>query len=315
MRALVAALLLGSTAASEGASQRAAANPIRKVVSMLQAMQSKVTEEGKKEKEMFEKYMCYCKTGKSDLGASISAAEAKISALPSEIEALQEQKAQDEAALKSAQSDRSAAKEAMAQATAMREKEAATYAAFKAEYEADMDAVSKAVASLEKGMAGAFVQTKAAKVLERLVNLRENMIDEDRQAVLAFISGTHSTEYTPSSGQITGILKEMGDDMGRDLADATSIEEDAIKTYEGLIAAKTKEVDACTGSIEAKTKSIGELGIDIVEKKNDLTETEAAYAEDKQFLADMDTDCAKKTAEWQVVVQTRADELAALAGG
>merc|ERR1740138_1265432 len=143
MRALVAALLLGSAAASEGASQRAAANPIRKVVSMLQAMQGKITEEGKKEKEIYEKFMCYCKTGKGDLGASISAAEAKISALPSEIEALVEQKAQDEDALKQAQSDRSAAKEAMAQATAMREKDAATFAALKAEYSADIDADSR----------------------------------------------------------------------------------------------------------------------------------------------------------------------------
>merc|ERR1719262_1301632 len=101
--------------------------------------------------------------------------------------------------------------------------------------------------------------------------------------------------------------------MNRDLADATGVEQEAIKTYDGLMAAKTKEVNACTNAIEAKTKSIGELGIDIVEKKNDLSETEAAYAEDKQFLADMDTDCAAKTAEWGVVVETRSQELAALA--
>merc|ERR1719352_1460983 len=101
--------------------------------------------------------------------------------------------------------------------------------------------------------------------------------------------------------------------MGRTLADATSVETEAIKTYEGLMAAKTKEVDACTAAIEAKTTSIGELGVDIVEKKNDLTETEAAYMEDKKYLADLDSNCAKKTAEWEVVVTTRAQELAALA--
>jgi hypothetical protein len=105
----------------------------------------------------------------------------------------------------------------------------------------------------------------------------------------------------------------MGDDMAKSLADATATEEDAIKTFEGLMAAKTKEVDACTKSIETKTKSIGELGVDIVEKKNDLTETEAAYTEDKKYLADLDSNCAEKTAEWQVVVTTRAQELAALA--
>merc|ERR1740138_1491099 len=97
------------------------------------------------------------------------------------------------------------------------------------------------------------------------------------------------------------------------LDDATATEKDAISTYSGLMAAKAKEVGACTKAIETKTQAIGELGIAIVEKKNDLTETEAAYMEDKQFLADMDKDCAAKTAEWEVVVATRAQELAALA--
>merc|ERR1740138_2032710 len=105
----------------------------------------------------------------------------------------------------------------------------------------------------------------------------------------------------------------MGDDMGRDLADATKVEEDAIATYEELMAAKTKEVNACTAAIEAKTKQIGELGIEIVELKEDLSDTEAAYIEDKKFLADLEKNCATKTAEWEVVVETRTQELAALA--
>merc|ERR1740138_707755 len=79
------------------------------------------------------------------------------------------------------------------------------------------------------------------------------------------------------------------------------------------MAAKTKEVGATTAAIEAKTTQIGELGIQIVELKEDLSDTEAAYMEDKKFLADMEKNCAQKTAEWEVVVKTRADELAALA--
>jgi len=39
------------------------ANPIRKVVGMLQAMQTKITAEGEKEQELFDKFMCYCKLG------------------------------------------------------------------------------------------------------------------------------------------------------------------------------------------------------------------------------------------------------------
>jgi len=93
------------------------ANPIRKVVTMLQAMQKKVTEEGEKEKELYEKFMCYCRTSGGDLTGAISAGEAKAPQLVSDIESSTEQKAQLEEALKQAQVDRSDAKEAVAEAT------------------------------------------------------------------------------------------------------------------------------------------------------------------------------------------------------
>jgi hypothetical protein len=57
------------------------ANPIRKVVTMLQNMQAKVTEEGEHQAELFEKFMCYCKNGRGTLEASIADAENKIANL------------------------------------------------------------------------------------------------------------------------------------------------------------------------------------------------------------------------------------------
>jgi hypothetical protein len=167
-------------------------------------------------------------------------------------------------------------------------------------------------------MAGAFLQTDAAQVLWRLANSNQEMPEDSRQAVLAFLEGSShgnpfSQGYAPSSGQITGILKEMSDDMDRDLATATKVESEAIATYNELMSAKTKEVNACTATIEAKTTQIGQLGIDIVELKEDLSDTEAAYMEDNKFLADLEKNCATRTAEWEVVVATRTQELAALA--
>merc|ERR1719412_2086742 len=47
--------------------------------------------------------------------------------------------------------------------------------------------------------------------------------------------------------------------------------------------------------------------------KEDLTDTEKAFIEDKKFLADLEKNCATKTAEYEVVVRTRTEELAALA--
>ena len=43
----------------------------------------------------------------------------------------------------------------------------------------------------------------------------------------------------------------------------------------------------------------------MVQMKNDLGDTAAALLEDKKFLADMEKNCAAKTAEWETIVKTR----------
>ena len=108
---------------TETAVEASRANPIRKVVTLLKKMQTKVEDEGATEKKLYEKFMCYCKTGASDLGSSVAAAEDKMSTLPSEIEAAEAKLVQLKEDSKKAQAERTAAKAAMADATAMREKE------------------------------------------------------------------------------------------------------------------------------------------------------------------------------------------------
>merc|ERR1719331_1916723 len=133
----------------------------------------------------------------------------------------------------------------------------------------------------------------------------------DREEVSAFLSG--SSDYAPASGQITGILKQMTDTMVKELNMATAEENTAIKIYDELMAAKTKEVDALTSAIEEKMTRLGELQVEIVEMKEDLDDTSKALAEDKKFLADLDKNCALKTKEHEENMKLRGEELLALA--
>merc|ERR1712060_702665 len=57
----------------------------------------------------------------------------------------------------------------------------------------------------------------------------------------------------------------------------------------------------------------GELGVSLASVENDIEDTQEAVAEDTKFLAALDKDCATKTAEWEVIQKTRAEELVALA--
>jgi len=312
-RFAVLSLAVAAFGNANAASVQAAANPIRKVVNMLTALKDKVDSEGEKEEDLYNKYMCYCKTGAATLEESVAAAETKVPELEAAINESAAQKAQLEEDLVNHKADREAAKASMAEATAIREKEAAAFAELKATYGDDLKAMETAIAAIEKGTGGSFLQTnaKASSALRKALKHTTDMLDEDRQQVLAFLQAP-AGEYVPQSGQIVGILKQMSDTMFAGLKEAEAAEATAIEEYAALMAAKKKEVAALTAAIEEKSVRVGELGVAIAEMKVEMGDTAEALAEDKKFLADMEKNCATKTEEWDAIVKMRAQELVAL---
>merc|ERR1719444_599804 len=117
---------------------------------------------------------------------------------------------------------------------------------------------------------------------------------------------------SPGTDQIIGMLKQMEATMKSVLSDGVKAEEAAIKTYDELMESKGQEVEALTESIDEKMKLVGELGIDIIEMKEDLTDTEDQLIKDKDFLKNLESSCATKTKEWEERSKTRAEELTAL---
>merc|ERR1719305_1484858 len=120
--ALLAVLL--AAAPAEGAS---GANPIRKVVTLLQDMQKETEAEGAKEKELFDKFMCYCSGNTAELQKSIEDSKAKIDDLSGKLKAETAEKAQMELDVVAHKSDKEAAEQDLAKAEAIRAKEAAEF--------------------------------------------------------------------------------------------------------------------------------------------------------------------------------------------
>merc|ERR1719446_1672192 len=149
--------------------RRSRANPIRKVVTMLQMMVKKVEEEGEKEKKLYEEFMCACKADMGNLQGAVDDANKKIpelEALIAELEALLKKLKAD---VEQHKKDRAAAKAAIEAAVQIRKKEAAAAKAESVDNTVTIAALKKAIAALEKGMGGAFLQTPAASVLKRLL--------------------------------------------------------------------------------------------------------------------------------------------------
>merc|ERR1719253_441160 len=158
---------------------------------------------------MFDTYMCWCNAGASELQKSIDDSTAKTTELPASIKEGESKKAQLQADLAKAQSDRMAAKSAMATATGIREKDQAVFKKETSGLDANIDSMSKAIAALEKGMSGSFLQTVPAQRLRNLMEKAEDVLEGDRQEVISFLSGGEETGYAPAGGSVIGILKQM----------------------------------------------------------------------------------------------------------
>jgi len=305
-----AKLIVGALLCTVGNAASVEVNPIRKVVTMLQNMQTKIAAEGAKAEKSFDAYMCYCNNADGTLGKSISDAETKIPQVDSSIKEGAAMKQQLEAELKEAQVNRVEAKDAIAKSSAIRQREAAAYAKTKSDADSNIGALSKAIPAIEKGMGGAFLQTTSASVL-REISVSANMIPADRDILASFLS--EGSNYAPKSGEIVGILKTLHDEMTKDFADATAEENSAIASTESLVASKKKEIDALTKAIESKTMRVGELGVKIAQAENDLEDTKEGLAEDQKFLGDLAGNCAKKKEEWAAYQSMQATEAVALA--
>merc|ERR1719316_1638167 len=101
--------------------------------------------------------------------------------------------------------------------------------------------------------------------------------------------------------------------MAKDLEELKAQEATAIQDFEGMKAAKEKEIAAATQAIEEKTKRTGEVAVEIVNLKEDLEDTQDDLAKDQKFLADLEKNCDIKKKEWEEIKKMRQEELIAIA--
>merc|ERR1719460_3063477 len=96
------------------------ANPIRKVVTLLQDMQKEIAAEGAKEKELFDKFMCFCTGNTAELQKGIDDNKAKIEELNGKLKADTAEKAQAALDIVQHKTDKASAEQDLSKAEAIR---------------------------------------------------------------------------------------------------------------------------------------------------------------------------------------------------
>merc|ERR1719446_979273 len=105
---------------------------------------------------------------------------------------------------------------------------------------------------------GSFLQMGASQkeAVERMGASTSQLDEFQRESVMDLLQGQQTAQ---SSGEITGMLKAMLEEMEGDLKSAEADEATAVKGFSDLSAAKNSEIKAATSAIEAKTKRAGEV--------------------------------------------------------
>lgn len=118
--------------------------------------------------------------------------------------------------------------------------------------------------------------------------------------------------YNSRSGQIFGILSQMHEEFGKDLAAAQKEELRAMITFHNLKAAKMQEIDAATDLKNHKSAELAQATQDDATAKQDLEDTQNAMAADQKFLLELKKNCAIADKEYAERSKMRGDEVVAL---
>merc|ERR1719301_196646 len=203
--------------------------------------------------------------------------------------------------------------EPLSTATSIREKEHAEFVETTGDAKANVDALTGAIAALEKGMGKSFIQQNRDSVarVTKAVSSATSMDEYEKSEVLDLLQGRQG-EYATGAGEIVGILKALKDEMDKDLNGAIGDEEAAAKGFEELAAAKKDEIAAASEAIESKTVRSGDLAVSVTTTADDIEDTTAEMKETEAFLANLASQCALKKKEWAARQAMRAEEISAI---
>merc|ERR1719506_2565817 len=265
---------------------------------------------------MYDKFMCYCDGNTGEMQKSVEEAAQRITELKAKLESSIAEKEQLDQELIQHKQDREAATQDLGKATSIREKEHAEYLELTGESKENLDAMTAAIAALEKGMGSGFLQSKTSLMdrLHKILNTAQSLDAYQRSTVTSFLAGTQNPygDYHSQSGEIVGILKAMKDEMDAGLNGAVGDEEKAAAGYAELAAAKKEEIRAAGSAIESKTQRSGTLAVTITTTKGDIKDTTSEMTDTEAFLANLKVECGEKKKEWAVRCQIRAEEVAAI---
>eukprot|EP00441_Pelagodinium_beii_P038260 CAMPEP_0197646712 /NCGR_PEP_ID=MMETSP1338-20131121/23801_1 /TAXON_ID=43686 ORGANISM="Pelagodinium beii, Strain RCC1491" /NCGR_SAMPLE_ID=MMETSP1338 /ASSEMBLY_ACC=CAM_ASM_000754 /LENGTH=682 /DNA_ID=CAMNT_0043220369 /DNA_START=56 /DNA_END=2104 /DNA_ORIENTATION=- len=297
------------------------ANPIRKVVTMMQKMSSQIEKEGEEEQELYDKFMCHCKSELADFKTGKATFEAAVPKLEASIAKSKAQIAQLTEEIKAGKAQEAEAESTIDSSTKRRAKEHDAFAEEKAEEEADIAAIEGALPALDKALGGSFLQTdlsskvvsalaeKQVSRLQHILAKSKQVTESDRELATSFLQGSAEAS---GIGEVKGILKAQEEEIQEEVDGEVTEEKKSVNIFEELMKAKDTEKDAVEETTADKIDRLGALKVQLVEQKGQLSDAQNALSKDFDVLKKLSESCDAKTKEFDERKKTQAEELLAI---
>jgi uncharacterized protein YoxC len=292
-----------------------AETPVAKVNRLLTEMKEQLDSDAKADADLFEKMECWCTTNEKEKTAAVATAEKSITTLTGAIESLTAKSAELKATIARVQKSVDKSKAALDKATSIREKENAEFTASEKELLESTASVDTAIQEL--GKHNSFLQVSKLsdpKLKEAVMRHQHLLAPKRRRVLLSLLQQPVAAEsYNSRSGEIFGIMKEMKETFETSLATERGEEGSALGDFNGLAAAKNKEIAAGKEQMMDKTAELAETDEELAHSKHELEKTQDSLSADQKFLIDLTGRCENADKEYQERMKMRNTEIAAVA--
>jgi len=275
-----------------------AANPVTKVIKLLEDLKSEVEDDGKKEAKSYGKFACFCKDTTKDKSTSIIDGEDAIGKLSGNIADDTASKEEKETEVQ----ERKAKHEEMGTDLGSTVARCMTS---QAQYEAGNADMTKAIESLNKAI-------KAMKAKKGAIGFIQTM-DEDVQRGLAMAG------LDPSDPAYKYHSKEINEILAKLLTDFKDEKQAGVDKWDITQKACNKEKDSLNkkmkDNLDAKVRAeekIENLKKKIAKDRGDLVKAQEQLQEDEVYLKDLTAQCEAKAHDYDQRSSMRGDEIEAL---
>eukprot|EP00930_Biecheleria_cincta_P025429 TRINITY_DN1810_c0_g1_i3.p1 TRINITY_DN1810_c0_g1~~TRINITY_DN1810_c0_g1_i3.p1 ORF type:complete len:678 (+),score=218.64 TRINITY_DN1810_c0_g1_i3:48-2081(+) len=300
------------------------ASPISKVLELLGGMEEKTKAQGQEADAAFKEAEEFCRKRSDALGYSIKTNSNKKEDLEADIAKSTSRLESISASLQDSLQNTESNEAELTKATEVREKEKHNFADSEQNLLDTMDSMTRAVRALEKesasnkGKSESLLQVQQApdiiSALEAMVS-GSLISSADREGLTNFLQGMQAPvapAYKSRSGGVTEMLEDLQDKAKAELYEIRKKEAQSRGNYQLLRQSLQDEVKFAKEEAKKLQANQAEESANKASSEKDLQETATSLSGDSKELEDFTAECRRKSEDYELEKEDRAEELKAL---